>query len=279
MRSRSLRDTFSEAVKWGITSIQDMSNAIEPGRVALLKEVPTPLRIRVMAMPLTTTNGRDTHEGRSVPRNPAPLITVSGTKWLLDGVPIEFTLEPRDSTMGQGPPPLDFLARRLPPTFSEQEMEAMLHESLQNHDQLMVHISGYPAALAMLNAMQATGGKDIWLGKRVRFEHGDGLFRDLIPRAKEMGVVVVQNPSHLSAGPAFADMFQEAQPLRSLLTAGISVALGSEWPTNPDLNIMFAATDTNRPSEAITREQAVIAYTLTSAYAEFAEKEKGKYRA
>jgi predicted amidohydrolase YtcJ len=38
---------------------------------------------------------------------------------------------------------------------------------------------------------------------------------------------------------------------------------------------MFASTHPDRPSEAITREQAVIAYTLTSAYAEFAEKDKG----
>ena len=38
---------------------------------------------------------------------------------------------------------------------------------------------------------------------------------------------------------------------------------------------MFAITHPDRPSEAISREQAVIAYTLTSAYAEFAEKDKG----
>ncbi len=44
---------------------------------------------------------------------------------------------------------------------------------------------------------------------------------------------------------------------------------------NPYLNIMMACIDPGRPSEAITREQAVTAYTLTSAYAEFAEKEKG----
>jgi hypothetical protein len=44
---------------------------------------------------------------------------------------------------------------------------------------------------------------------------------------------------------------------------------------NPYLNIMFATTHPDRPSEAITREQAVIAYTATSAYAEFAEKDKG----
>jgi predicted amidohydrolase YtcJ len=44
---------------------------------------------------------------------------------------------------------------------------------------------------------------------------------------------------------------------------------------NPSLNTVFASLHPHRPSEAITREQAVIAYTLTSTYAEFAEKDKG----
>jgi predicted amidohydrolase YtcJ len=57
--------------------------------------------------------------------------------------------------------------------------------------------------------------------------------------------------------------------------AGIPVPLGSDRPTNPYLNIMFARLDPNRSSEAITREQAVIAYTFTSAYAESAEKVTG----
>jgi hypothetical protein len=38
---------------------------------------------------------------------------------------------------------------------------------------------------------------------------------------------------------------------------------------------MLASLHPNRPSEAITREQAVIAYTLTLAYAERTEKNKG----
>jgi predicted amidohydrolase YtcJ len=53
------------------------------------------------------------------------------------------------------------------------------------------------------------------------------------------------------------------------------VALGSDGPTNPYLNIVFVVTHPDRPPEAITREQAVVAYTLTSAYAEFAEKDEG----
>jgi hypothetical protein len=159
------------------------------------------------------------------------------------------------------------------------EVSAMLQESLANDDQLMLHVSGYPAAAAALGAMEASGGPAIWASRRVRFEHGDGLFPDLLPRAKALGIVVVQNPSHFAIVTMISGIdtqqFDKAQPMRSLLAAGIPVALGSDGPLNPYLNIMFATTHPNQPSEALTREQAVVAYTRTSAYAEFAEKEKG----
>ena len=44
---------------------------------------------------------------------------------------------------------------------------------------------------------------------------------------------------------------------------------------NPFVNILWAVTDANHPEEALTVEQAVTAYTRGSAFAEFAEKEKG----
>ena len=274
-----LRDLFAQCVKFGITSLQDMSDALPPDRaVKLFEATPTPIRIRIMRMPGTTPAGRDTLEGRSVPRHPSPLITVSGTKWMLDGVPLENTFTPRDVPSMPAGETLDYGARHLPLTFSEKEMDAMLQESLADGDQMMFHVSGYLSAAAMLNTMQATGGKKVWDGKRVRFEHGDGLFPDLIPRAKDFGIVVVQNPTHFDAGLLFGPTpvtYKEVQPFRTLLAAGIPVALGSDGPINPYLNIMLATIDPGRPTEAITREQAVIAYTLTSAYAEFAEKEKG----
>jgi predicted amidohydrolase YtcJ len=92
-----LRQTLSAAAKWGITTIQDMSNDIPPNRcVALLEKTPTPIRVRVMRMPGTTPAGRDIQEGRPAPRSLNPLITVSGTKWMLDGTPLEGTFAPRN---------------------------------------------------------------------------------------------------------------------------------------------------------------------------------------
>jgi predicted amidohydrolase YtcJ len=274
-----LRDLFVQCVKFGITSLQDMSDALPPDRaVKLFEATPTPIRIRIMRMPGTTPAGRDTLEGLSVPRHPSPLITVSGTKWMLDGVPLENTFTPRENPSVPAGQSLDYGARHLPLTFSEKEMQAMLRESLADGDQMMFHVSGYLSAAAMLNAMQATGGQQVWDGKRVRFEHGDGLFPDLIPLAKEFGIVVVQNPTHFETGLLFGPTrvtYKEVQPFFSLLAAGIPLALGSDGPLNPYLNIMLATMDPGRPTEAITREQAVTSYTLTSAYAEFAEKDKG----
>lgn len=270
-----LREALSRAAAFGITSLQDMSQAMAPERlVALLEKVPTAIRVRVIRMPLTSPSGRDTTEGRSVARHPAARVTVSGMKWMLDGTPVERTLEPRDARPSGLP--FEAIFSDFGVTFPPSEIKNMLRESLRDHDQLMVHAFGYNSAAAMLSAMDATGGPRVWASQRVRFEHGDGLFPDLIRRAKEMGVIVVQNPSHLDVVTIFPDLsLTRGQPLRSLLSAGIPVAFGSDGPMNPFVNVLFASTHPDRPAERITREQAVVAYTRTSAYAESAEKEKG----
>src|SRR6201982_2686829 len=144
--------------------------------------------MRVIRMAGTTVNERDKTEGRALPLHAAPLITVSGTKWLLDGSPIERTAALRKlytdfpSTSGE----LDF---------PEKKMEEMLRESLQNDDQLMVHAVCDQATELFLNAMDATGGPKAWSDRRVRIEHGDGIMPELIPRGKRMGRIVVQNPT------------------------------------------------------------------------------------
>ncbi len=274
---QQLRDTLDQAKAFGITSIQDMSNDIAPARaVTLLEKVPTPIRLRVMRMPGTTLTVRNSDEGVGVSRHPRPLITVGGTKWMIDGVPIEGTFTRRDAVHMPPTPPFDEIFRDLPLTFPAEEIQAMLRESIASNDQLLVHVSGYQGAKAMLDAMDATGGPAFWRTRRVRFEHGDGIFPDLYARVKDYGIVVVQNPSHfMGLGRPDRTAFELSQPLKSLLAAGIPVALGSDGPTNPYLNILFATIHANHPSEAISREQAVIAYTLTSAYAEFMEKNKG----
>jgi predicted amidohydrolase YtcJ len=273
--------TLVEANRLGITSLQDMSGSISPERcVKLFASIPTPIRVRVIRMPGTTSNSRSSPEGRPLPTHPTTLVSVSGTKWLIDGVPLENTFESRHLDRSRPPKSVEEGMAELGMTFPETELSKILQETLKSSDQLLLHVSGYPAPAAVLAEMQAAGGKNVWYGKRVRFEHGDGLLPDLLPRVREYGIVVVQNPAHLAVRAVLPQLFhdkglEKGQALASLLAAGIPVALGSDGQMNPYLNIMFASTHPDRPSEAITREQAVIAYTLTSAYAEFAEKDKG----
>ena len=282
----ALKAQLTEALHDGITSVQDMPTSDSPERtVALLKQISTPVRVRVTRMNRTTETGRDKVEGLDIPASPAPLITANGTKWILDGVIFEGSLTPRGEGVtksGVAGSPYSFSG--LPVLFSPPEVEAMLRETLKDKRQLQVHVFGTPAATEMLDAMDATGGAKVWLGKRVRFEHGDGLTPALITRAKAMGIVVSQQGDHMGIvqiEPKLGDAFQaqlkaeNAQPLKSLLAADIPLALGSDGPLNPFMGIMFATLHPDRPEEAISREEAVTAYTLGSAYAEFAEKDKG----
>jgi predicted amidohydrolase YtcJ len=272
-----LKAQLERAATLGITSLQDMSNIATPERAArVMAQIPAPIRVRIIQMAATTPAGRVLNDGKPVEKNPAPNLTVSGIKWLLDGVPIENTFTSRFAPAPRDGADLENSFRNLPLTFPATEITAMLKEATAAHQQLMVHVSGSVSASAMLQALESSGGAQTWAGRRVRFEHGDGLTADLIPRVKALGVVVVQNPSHLTAlKDTFGTTFTVMQPLKSLLDAGIPVGLGSDGPVNPYLNILFASLHSNRPAEAITREQAVIAYTQGSAYAEFAEQDKG----
>jgi len=240
--------------------------------VRLADKSDLPVRVRAIAFSPTTRSGRDLSEIRELDRlqETGSNVTVSGIKWILDGTPIERGAALRD----------DYADRpgwygKL--NFPERDIAAMLKESLELQQQLLLHAVGDKTADVVFDAMEIVNGGNVdWKSKRLRIEHGEGVIADLIPRARALGVVVVQNPSHFTFVELFRQRWHSPMgPLRSLIEADIPVALGSDGPMNPFLNIMFAITDPTNPPEAITREQAVRAYTSGSAFAEFAEQDKG----
>jgi predicted amidohydrolase YtcJ len=265
---RALRALSAEATGYGITSIQLFSTMPIARFVRLLTQAQLPVRVHARPYPLTTHQGRETTALRQLSQlKTGPRVQVSGLKWVLDGTPYErgaaLRTDYRDQPGWKGEL-----------NFTEAEVAKMVQEGLDWKQPMLFHCAGDRAAEVVLNALDANK-KVSWPAQRVRIEHGDGVINDLVPRAKRLGVVVVQNPTHFSEPLFQARWGNQMQPLRSLLAAGIPVAIGSDGPMNPFLNIMFAVINPANPAEAITSQQAVQAYTAGSAYAEFAEKDKG----
>ena len=270
----SLRQYAGEGVRMGITSVQSMNGYLDPAKtVRVLRAADLPIRFRAIPYLLTDASGRNTAEWSGIERSPAPRSTISGAKWVLDGTPIE-----RNALMRQPYADRPGWYGRL--DFPPDTIRSILSEALSSREQLMLHIAGDSTLRLVLPMMQALAPDSVWRSRRVRIEHGDWLSGDLLPVARRLGVILVQNPSHFALDPTllrarFGRVPAEFQPLRSLVEAGVPIAFGSDGPRNPFLNLMFAVTHPTHPGEALTREQAVTAYTRGSAYAEFAEHEKG----
>lgn len=269
---------YSEnAVHWGITSVQDMATALELDKtVRVIRAAQLPVRIRVIRFPGSNPAGRELSQW-NMQYPPTTHLRVDGMKWVLDATPLERGALMRanysDRTGWRG-------ALNFPP----DTLRKLLAEALRSKEQLLLHIVGDSTPNLVLAEMRKAASMQTWNGKRVRFEHADGLLQDQWETVRQMGIVAVVNPAHFTfAEVNHARIGEERsrhyQPLRSLIEAGIPVAIGSDGPNNPFLNIMFAALHPTNPHEAITREQAVIAYTRGSAYAESSETEKGMLRA
>jgi hypothetical protein len=271
-RVSSARAMANQATRLGITSMQMMSLLPAEDYAHALYEAHLPIRARVIRFtkPLSHARMLDENIEARMQRHFGDRVRVSGTKWLLDGTWLERRAALRSDY-------LDRAGWRGTMYMPYEGMRAMLRESVTANEQLLLHAVGDAAIEALLLALESEADETS-LVPRVRIEHGDGLRADLIPRALAMGVIVVQNPTHFSFGPYMRERWghqHDRQPLRSLLAAGIPLAIGSDGPINPFLNIMFASTHPERPEEAITREEAVEAYTRGSAFAESQETEKG----
>jgi predicted amidohydrolase YtcJ len=127
---------------------------------------------------------------------------------------------------------------------------------------------------------------------RLRIEHAQVTTPQQILRFKELKVIASMQPSHLLTDMNWAESrlgakrAEHSYAWAEFLRRGVVLAFGTDYPVEPVTpfrGIYSALTRMSEdgkksyyPAEKLNIEQAIAAYTTGAAYAEFAEKEKGK---
>ena len=132
------------------------------------------------------------------------------------------------------------------------------------------------------------GGADY----RLRVEHAQVTTPQQILRFKELKVIASMQPSHVLTDMSWAESHlgpkraEHSYAWAEFLRRGVVVAFGTDYPVEPVTpfrGIYSALTRTSEdgkktyyPAQKLNIEQAITAYTSAAAFAEFAEKQKGK---
>jgi predicted amidohydrolase YtcJ len=158
---------------------------------------------------------------------------------------------------------------------------------------VMVHAIGDSAIRDLLDiyldVAEAHGARD----RRFRIEHAQHIHPDDLPRFAAQDIIASMQPYHAIDDGRWAEKVigrersETTYAFRSLIESGAHVAFGSDWfvaPAIPLMGIYAAVTrrtldDANPggwiPSQKISVEQALRAYTREGAYSSFDENLKG----
>lgn len=260
----------------GITSVQNMCTSLNPkAAMELYGGHSFPCRTRLIAFPTADTHDLQLTEWKPIFNFTSNHTHGSGVKMVLDGTPIE-----RLACMRKPYADSNTFGRL---NFTPAQLKSFMTFALENKQQIMIHAVGDSAVATIIKVMRDMHPDEFWRNKRVRVEHGEMAVVDKqdIQSLKDLGIIVVQNPLHLTLPDVMGQRLDKSrtrylQAMRSLIDNDIHFALGSDGPINPFLNLMFATIHPDNPPEALTLEEALIAYTAGSAFAEFKEAEKGK---
>ena len=159
--------------------------------------------------------------------------------------------------------------------------------------QLCIHAIGDRAISTILDMFDETLKKNGNSDHRFRIEHAQHVAAKDFDRFASLGVIASVQPYHQiddgrwAEGRIGHDRAGRTYPFRTFLNHGVHLAFGTDWsvaPLNPLFGVYAAVTRATLdgknpngwfPEQKLTVAEAVHAYTMGSAYAEFQEKEKG----
>jgi len=304
LRRKGLELAIEDAISHGVTSVQDFSDwddflVFEQ----IEKEGKLPVRISEwlrFGQPLSVEKEQAAH-------HPATdrMLHTTMLKGFMDG-----SLGSRTAAMHL--PYADDPGNSGIPRYTQEQLNAMAVERAKAGFQLGFHAIGDRAvdmaldAFALAERATKAGpippqvvtplagrsfevhGRDL----RFRIEHSQVVSPGDFVRYKQLGVIASMQPNHLLTDMAWAaqrlgpEREKYAYAWKSFLDAGVPLAFGTDYPVEPITpfrgvyagvtRMNEAGTATFHPEQKLTIGQTLYAYTQGSAYAEFAERWKGK---
>lgn len=281
----AIRAALRHAASLGITSVQDVTSW-EEWQVLKAYQKEHGLTTRIYAR----TPVREWEKQKEVLATDGPgdsWLRLGGVKGFMDGSLGSTTalfFEPYSDTPGE----YGLLHDDMHPAGA---MQSRLVNSDRAGLQASIHAIGDKANHLLLNMVEQVQSANGLRDRRFRIEHAQHLIPSDVERMATLGVIASVQPYHAIDDARWADRrlgdrTKMAYPFRSLLQADVPLAFGTDWPVaplNPLLGIYAAVTrkpfgeafSSWHPDQCLSVEEAVQAYTASSAYAEFAEENKG----
>jgi predicted amidohydrolase YtcJ len=177
------------------------------------------------------------------------------------------------------------------PRYEQEKLNTMAAERAAAGFQLGFHAIGDRGARMALDAFAYAIQKSNKNNLRFRIEHDQVIAPEDFKKFKDLGVIASVQPNHLLTdmnwaeahiGPARA---KHSYPWKEFEDNGIPLAFGTDYPVEPITPFRGVYAAITRKNETGTKEyyleqklsihEAIAAYTIGSAFAEFAEQQKG----
>jgi predicted amidohydrolase YtcJ len=287
-RVRAIRQALEHAASLGLTSVQHMNPVYDDLKVYAEIQDKGELTLRIYAAPMET-DWKDQAKLGIRHSFGTPLLRLGAVKGYADGSlgsETAYFFDPyTDDPKSHG-----LLSDEMqPPAAMLQRLKGADAAGLQ----LCIHAigdQGISMILDMFEQIEKSNGKR---DRRWRIEHSQHLAAKDFARYARLGVIASVQPYHAIDDGRWAekrigpDRIKRTYAFRTFLDRGVRLAFGTDWPVAPlsPMWAIYAAVTRSTldgknpdgwvPEQKLTVAEAVEAYTMGSAYAEFQEKQKG----
>jgi predicted amidohydrolase YtcJ len=290
-RLHAVKRALAHAASLGVTSVQEMDdNGQEFANIAIYSELlqRDELTARIYTAPLIKYVDDETKIGIRHAFG-GPYLRIGALKTFADGSLGSSTAYFFESFTDQ-PGNRGLLSDAMQPL-------SLMRERMTKADaaglQLCTHAIGDQAISTILDLYteveKANGPAD----RRWRIEHAQHMATKDFDRFAQLHVIASVQPYHAIDDGRWAesrighDRASRTYAFRTFLDHGVRLAFGTDWtvaPLNPMLTLYAAVTRATLdgknpggwfPQQKLTLQEAIEAYTMGSAYAEFQDKEKG----